>query len=90
MRTRSPSRLHIQVCLLLRFTNTKDKLETKEKCVELLTGREIRDADVLEQVGVAGEGRGGEDDEHGDHGKGKRLRRKGHCELAPVLACLSV
>lgn len=31
----------------------------------VLTGREVRDADVLEQVGVAGEGRGGEEDEHG-------------------------
>jgi len=35
----------------------------------LLTGREVSDADVLEQVGVAGEGRGGEEeDEHGGGG----------------------
>ena len=49
------------------------------------TGREIRDADVLEQVGVAGEGRGGKEDEHGgdndDDGEWMQRRRNGHCDL---------
>jgi hypothetical protein len=53
----------------------------------LLTGREVRDADVLEQVGVAGDGRGGKkEDEHGgggdDNGESTTQQRRngGHCD----------
>lgn len=51
----------------------------------LLTGREVRDADVLEQVGVAGDGRGGKEDNHGgggdDNGESTQQRRNGgHCD----------
>lgn len=61
----------------IQFHVTKDYFYKTNNAA--LTRCEVRDADVLEQVQVAGEGCGGKE-EHGDNnGKGKPWSRNGHC-----------